>query len=365
MRAHSEKDSSGVLGQVVQRPIRTEAEGVGPRAALKAADLGSMDSAARAAWLEESRVDAILGSCRRSLKSVRSGIMCWMSFMRAMDPTAPFFPPQLAYLMAWSRMFRCARTFANYLGHVRTGCTVAGQSTAALDDPSLKRAKLSIAKANLFVQREKKFVRLEDVEAMLRVALDTGQYVRHAHLFLVAYAFLLRLPSEALPMMAGDCGTQASMFMEDGKLVVKLRRRKNKPHGSRLVRSCWCKQHAATCPTCVLGPWLEAMDVGTPIFGGISAADALSALRALLVQVGVADAGAYRTHDMRRGHADDLRKSGAPLWQILAAGEWCSPAFLAYLNLHQLETDLVVQASQLFESASAGNGSRGAGAPGQ
>ena len=35
---------------------------------------------------------------------------------------------------------------------------------------------------------------------------------------------------------------------------------------------------------------------------------------------------------------------GAALWIILAAGEWRSPAFLAYMDLHQLETDLVVQA---------------------
>ena len=36
--------------------------------------------------------------------------------------------------------------------------------------------------------------------------------------------------------------------------------------------------------------------------------------------------------------------SGAPLWEILAAGEWSSPAFLKYVDLHGLDTDLVVQA---------------------
>lgn len=34
---------------------------------------------------------------------------------------------------------------------------------------------------------------------------------------------------------------------------------------------------------------------------------------------------------------------GAPLWKILAAGEWRSPAFLEYLDMHRLETDLVLQ----------------------
>ena len=35
---------------------------------------------------------------------------------------------------------------------------------------------------------------------------------------------------------------------------------------------------------------------------------------------------------------------GAPLWQILQAGEWKSPAFLQYLDLHSLDKDLVIQA---------------------
>ena len=35
---------------------------------------------------------------------------------------------------------------------------------------------------------------------------------------------------------------------------------------------------------------------------------------------------------------------GAPLYEILAAGEWRSPAFLQYLDLLKLETAAVIQA---------------------
>ena len=35
---------------------------------------------------------------------------------------------------------------------------------------------------------------------------------------------------------------------------------------------------------------------------------------------------------------------GAPLLEILRAGEWSSPAFLQYLDLEKLDTDLVTQA---------------------
>ena len=43
---------------------------------------------------------------------------------------------------------------------------------------------------------------------------------------------------------------------------------------------------------------------------------------------------------------------GAQLWQILEAEEWRSPAFMKYLDVHKLETDLVVQAHVDDESES-------------
>ena len=43
--------------------------------------------------------------------------------------------------------------------------------------------------------------------------------------------------------------------------------------------------------------------------------------------------------------------AGAPLWKILAAGEWRSPAFLEYMDIHRLENDVVVQVSLLLPVA--------------
>ena len=37
-------------------------------------------------------------------------------------------------------------------------------------------------------------------------------------------------------------------------------------------------------------------------------------------------------------------RAGGPLWQILEAGDWSSPEFLNYLDSHQLDAELVVQA---------------------
>ena len=46
------------------------------------------------------------------------------------------------------------------------------------------------------------------------------------------------------------------------------------------------------------------------MFGCVTAANALSTLRFILTQMGVEQASDYRTHDLRRGHAQDLVESG-------------------------------------------------------
>ena len=45
-------------------------------------------------------------------------------------------------------------------------------------------------------------------------------------------------------------------------------------------------------------------------------------MRALLRVAGVLEAGKYATHDMRRGHTQDMVDSGCALVDILLAGDW-------------------------------------------
>ena len=39
-----------------------------------------------------------------------------------------------------------------------------------------------------------------------------------------------------------------------------------------------------------------------------------------------------------------MQAAGKSLWEILQAGEWRSPAFLAYLDMMDLEAGVVVEA---------------------
>lgn len=92
---------ASVIAQLDQkRPPNSSAAGMGPRAAMQALELRVASPSELSEWLEEARLDAILGasgvgvnclicvvtcaspgSCSRSHKSVRSGIRCWMSFV--------------------------------------------------------------------------------------------------------------------------------------------------------------------------------------------------------------------------------------------------------------------------------------------
>lgn len=168
-------------------------------------------------------------------------------------------------------------------------------------------------------------------------------------LFALCYVFLLRLPSEALPISKVDDGygggQQAGLFLdEEDVLVLVLDRRKNKPEGSRLKRECWCRASPSTCPVHALWPLVNECEGGQRPFAGITADFARSRLREILEVLQIEQACLYRTHDLRRGHAEDLVQSGCPLPQILRMGEWTSPSFMDYVNLMELERRAVVQA---------------------
>ena len=76
----------------------------------------------------------------------------------------------------------------------------------------------------------------------------------------------------------------------------------------------------------------------------IRSAQALLALRELLLELNVPDALCYGAHGFRSGRAEDLLQAGGRLADILAAGDWRSAAFLDYLNKERLERDRVAEA---------------------
>jgi len=214
--------------------------------------------AERVAWVEQARLEAIVGSCPKSKQSLRSGMKCWIHFARDVLGLLEPFPPPLGALLAWSGMFRynclsvhsfvllcvpcgsCAQTFQNYLGYARVGCMLAGAPDDVFRHEALKRAKarcpavpigpsceldrcqVAVSKRMAYKRREKRFIRLSLLQQAMLVVEQAPEWQTTAMWMLAAYAFCLRhilgtcvgvvsplslaahacrVPSECLPMV--------------------------------------------------------------------------------------------------------------------------------------------------------------------
>ena len=85
-------------------------------------------------WVAKSRTNAICGGCQMStISSTISAIKCWAAFATGVLGCRPGqeLPPSVDGLAAWSRIFRCKRTFSEYASKVKTACLVAHVSTDA------------------------------------------------------------------------------------------------------------------------------------------------------------------------------------------------------------------------------------------
>lgn len=261
-------------------------------------------------------------------------------------------PPTVESLTKWSCFFRCHRTFGNYCTAVKLACELMSCSVEAFSHPSVKRAKVAIEKRCLFAPKVPTWIGLGRLQQLLTVVMLKNELREMMLLFIASYAFLLRLPSEGLPMAALEMpqglegGKRVPVFrvLEDSQVEVWFPFRKHRLWPTQAARGCWCAKCGMTCPVHILGTYMKSLTPGTQPFAHISSRRALSTLRSLLIELGVPDATKHGSHGFRRGHAEDLHKGGARLQEILAAGDWKSAAFMIYLDRVGLERDAVLEA---------------------
>lgn len=163
-----------------------------------------------------------------------------------------------------------------------------------------------VARPRLFLQRT--------VTRNLILAVDRGlETWPFAMLWLMAYTYLLRVPSEALPAVRGGGefdpppGLQTLVYLEEHEgrdtLCVKLASRKNKIGGSLLRRACSCRGCPKTCPVHVLWHrFFALLETGTQPWHGVTPAAALAHLRLSLqsLQVGAFAASSMCAHRFAR-----------------------------------------------------------------
>jgi len=261
-------------------------------------------------------------------------------------------PPPMDIVLAWSETFRCARTFSNYIGYLKTACLALEFDIDHMNPLLIRRAVMSIKKRNLWQPRAKRFLQKVHVSELLSKFGFCEVQLVYCMLYAAAYIFLLRVPSEALPMVIDDelkpneCRKSVLVVGHDC-VRLHLSHRKNTNAPSVLTRKCWCSGDVYSkqlCPVHVFGKLASSHRSGSELFPAISAAFVVQHLRSWL-RIGkiVENPFEYRPHDFRRGHTLDLQEAGATLKEILEAGGWRSPGFLKYMNLEALERDIVIQ----------------------
>ena len=172
----------------------------------------------------------------------------------------------------------------------------------------------------------------------------------------VSFLFLLRLPSEALPLfralpeerllsddpMSNKATIGLRDFNGEQRLVLRLTRRKNTRHGLIAMRPCFCgknkllPQHC--CPIHIF--WVNVMATtkpGEPLFPSLQGKNINRIPRATLKNIGTPDAEKYSTHCLRRGAANAIFRSGSTLSEIMRTTGWSSQSFRVYLDLQKAE----------------------------
>jgi len=188
-------------------------------AALQRLKASTQTNAQKRAWVASARTAALLGSAPKSHKSFASGQRAWCAFARhTLGLQGRELPPPIDGLIAWAELFRHHKTYSNYLSHVKLACNLLGVSDAVftINRSELTRAKASVKKkSSRHTPRPRMFIKKAMVQSIVQLPSPTpGQTLPITDqawhslkmLFLVSYAFLLRLPSEALSMTRGGIG---------------------------------------------------------------------------------------------------------------------------------------------------------------
>ena len=111
---------------------------------------------------------------------------------------------------------------------------MAGVSDNVFEQHALSRAKMAIKKRFLVERREKMFIRHPVIKSALALAEQHPQWQLTAYWMLTAYVFLLRVPSECLPLtvVVGDIQfgvsqeEQAELHLSPDEIVLCLKTRK-------------------------------------------------------------------------------------------------------------------------------------------
>ena len=293
---------------------------------------------------EEVRRAFVVASAPNSKPAYRSALNSWSKFCRnILNYSEAAVPPKIEDLGLWATHFRSEGTFSNYLTGLKWACEYEGVETAVFGHPLIVRMKRALRKRE--VKKTLCGIQGVIVEKIVSRALAEGDVVA-ASLYVLAYAFLLRVPSELLPALVGTSGFKGGQVgpntktvvevVEDKEVRITIRERKNCRTVTTMNRTCTCRSCVATCPVHAAKRLIELLGEGCLPYAGWYPQRVSKDLRRRLRDCGIENVEAFTLHSFRRGRAMDLAEQGGTLSTILEAGGWNSSAFTAYVNMSRL-----------------------------
>ena len=205
-----------------------------------------------------------------------------------------------------------------------------------------------IGKSNTYEKTVRKMIKLKLLRRLVEHFRRNKHYMM-ADMCVLSYWFMLRVPSECLGMQRNGDHSRFEIALNNA-VTLHLNKRKNSPWGSSLTRTCCCPRLGQfLCPHGVLAKYVP-LRTGSQRLFTITYSYFLILLRRALFELRVPDARKFGSHSFRRGCADDMRESKAPLRDILEAGGWRSGAFMLYMSREEVEKDAVAQIAIDFSS---------------
>ena len=275
----------------------------------------------------------------RSIPAYISGLKCWGAFNDAIGIPIHF-PATEKVVLQYTAMFSNSSTLQQYLKHLRWAHRLLRMSNA-WDTPALQQVVRGVRKSGPPAQ-PKVALNSGQVKRMVGIAVKHG-LAEIAALMAIARLFLLRVPSEALPLEWD--GEHSSISLTADTATIVLMRRKNVTTPTSMTRVCCCSSSGRG--LCAVH-WLHALKCKAAnescnrVFS-ISLLDFRKHLQVLAGMVGVLVPGRVGTHAFRRGMAQDIVDAGGSMAMLLRAGEWRSSAFLRYLREAQPQEAAVAQ----------------------
>ena len=288
-----------------------------------------------------------------SLRSVASGIQCWASFCDLLD--APYFPPTAALVVRWSTVFKPGRSFGGYVAHLSKACQLLNIPLTWYN-AAVRGVIHGLENAQDISFKFDNYITKRIFRLILAHETLNSEFGRLCYL---AYVFILRLPSEALPAVRASPSDElikrsplpgtfqaliGTRFLPDDseRLVLKLRSRKSTRGGAIIMRPCFCDADdlggKGICPIHDFWPAVCSSSLwGEDLFPTLRSRNINRILKGMLRSMKIPDADSFSTHAFRRGASMELKNSGSTLAQILKTVGWNSSAFRAYLSFIQDE----------------------------